>query len=73
MEKLKGDNFYNFRPILMKFCMEVTNRGIQLKRIYGIAGPCLNHPTHSAHPPKNHLNDKLWQFWLILMKLGQEV
>ena len=30
-KQLLWDNFYNFRPISMKFRMEVTNRGIQLK------------------------------------------
>ena len=44
----------------MRFCMGVINGGIQLKWTDGIAGSCLNHP---AHPPKNHLNDQLWQFW----------
>ena len=53
----RWDNFYNFRTILMRFCMEVTNVGIQLKWTDGITGPCVNHPTHPAHPPKNHLND----------------
>ena len=48
----RWDNFCNFHPSSMKFCMEVTNGGIQLKWTYGIAGPCLNHPAH----PK----DKLW-------------
>ena len=50
--------------------MKVTNEGLQLKWTDGIAGPCLNYPTH---PPKNYLNENFGNFGQILIKFGGEV
>ena len=47
LKRTRWHNFYNFRPILMRFCMEVTDGEMQLKSTDWIAGPCLTtQPTH---------------------------
>ena len=69
-KQVRRANFYNFYPMSMKFCMEVTFGGIQPKRNTWSVRPMFTPPPNTPKPPQIRNFGNCGPIW---MKLGGEV